>query len=99
MGGGLSKQFVESVSAGRFHVAALGGPLNAATGKAYEGYESTLVHVWGRGQEGQLGLGNCADSATPQLLEALRDRRILQVWPSPLGRAVSSPGAALVHVV
>lgn len=77
--GPLSQHFAESVAAGRYHVAALAGPINAATGKAYEGLESTVVFMWGRGMEGQLGNGSYSNSAVPQLVEDLRDRRISQV--------------------
>ena len=79
MGGELSKHFVESVAAGRHHVAAMAGPLDGATGKAHEGLESTVIFMWGRGREGQLGSGGAADSAAPQLVEELRGRRVLQV--------------------
>ena len=75
----MSQHFAESVAAGRHHVAALAGPINAATGKAYEGLESTVVFMWGRGMEGQLGNGSYSNSAVPQLVEDLRDRRISQV--------------------
>lgn len=75
----MANHFVESVSAGRHHVAALAGPMNLATGKALEGLESTIVFMWGRGQEGQLGHGKNSCSAQPQLVEDLKDRRILQV--------------------
>lgn len=81
MEGTLSRHFAESVSAGRHHAAALAGPMNVATGKAYEGLESTVVFMWGRGQEGQLGHGSYASSSSPQLVEDLRDRRISQAGP------------------
>lgn len=83
VGGPLSSHFAESVSAGRYHAAALAGPMNAATGKAYEGLESTVVYMWGRGLEGQLGNGSYASSSTPQLVEDLQDRRISQVLTNP----------------
>lgn len=81
VGGKLSGQFVESVSAGRNHVAALAGPLNTGTGQAHEGLESTMIFVWGRGGDGQLGLGRCKDSSAPQLVEELNGRKIIQVAP------------------
>lgn len=75
----LSQHFVHSVSAGRNHAAALGGPLNTATGKAAEGSENTVILTWGRGRDGQLGCGLAADSAAPRIVEELRGRRVLQV--------------------
>ena len=71
---------MESLSAGRHHVAALAGPLNQSTGKAHEGYKNTMIFVWGKGEEGQLGLGNCKDAVMPQLVEELNGRRIIQVF-------------------
>ena len=77
--GKLAGNFVESVSAGRHHISALAGPCNPATGKAQEGLESTMIFVWGQGEDGQLGAGRCKDSATPLLVEELKGRKIIQV--------------------
>ena len=40
---------------------------------------ATLLWMWGRGREGQLGADSLADSALPCLVPALRTRQVLQV--------------------
>lgn len=47
------------------------------------------IFVWGRGQEGQLGLGAVGDSATPVSVPALRSRHIVQVTQHPCREGLS----------
>ncbi|XVF20467.1 hypothetical protein REPUB_Repub12eG0002800 [Reevesia pubescens] len=60
--GKLKKEFVREISSGSYHIAVLtlGG----------------RVYTWGRGTNGQLGLGNVEDRNTPTLVELLRDRQV-----------------------
>ena len=37
------------------------------------------VYSWGRGEDGQLGLGDTSDQHRPVLIEALAERRIVQI--------------------
>ncbi|DAZ94414.1 TPA: hypothetical protein N0F65_003443 [Lagenidium giganteum] len=37
------------------------------------------VYSWGRGEDGQLGLGDTSDQHRPVLIEALQERRIVQI--------------------
>ncbi|KAJ6707343.1 F12P19.9 PROTEIN [Salix viminalis] len=57
----LKEEFVKEISTGSYHVAVLtsGGS----------------VYTWGKGTNGQLGLGNVEDKNVPTLVEALRDRQ------------------------
>ncbi|BDA49523.1 probable E3 ubiquitin-protein ligase HERC2 at N-terminal half [Coccomyxa sp. Obi] len=71
--------FVERVAVGMQHVAALAGPLDGQTGRAEEGEERSVIFMWGRGREGQLGGGLHADNATPSAVDELRGRHVLQV--------------------
>ncbi|OAY66174.1 Ultraviolet-B receptor UVR8 [Ananas comosus] len=56
----LKTEFVKEISSGSFHVAVL-----TTKGK---------VFTWGKGLDGQLGLGDCIDRNSPALVEALEDR-------------------------
>ncbi|KAE8654789.1 putative coatomer delta subunit [Hibiscus syriacus] len=60
--GKLKHEFVKEISSGSYHVAVLtlGGS----------------VYTWGRGSNGQLGLGNTEDRNTPSFVELLRGRQI-----------------------
>ena len=44
---------------------------------------ATLLWMWGRGREGQLGQDSLADSALPCLVPALRMRQVLQASRPP----------------
>jgi hypothetical protein len=44
-----------------------------------EGEECSVIYTWGRGREGQLGVGMHADSAVPAAVDELRGRHVLQV--------------------
>ncbi|KAK9818108.1 hypothetical protein WJX72_007263 [[Myrmecia] bisecta] len=79
VGGALSGFFVERVSVGMQHVAALAGPCDKHTGKAQEGAECSVIFMWGRGREGQLGSNSHHDSIGPKIVEELRGRPVLQV--------------------
>ena len=46
---------------------------------AQEGEECSVIFTWGRGREGQLGLGMHIDSAIPAAVDELRGRHVLQV--------------------
>ncbi|KAG8659812.1 hypothetical protein MANES_02G081100v8 [Manihot esculenta] len=60
--GNLKEEFVKEISSGSYHVAALtsGGS----------------VYTWGKGTNGQLGLGNTEDRNSPTFVEALRNRQV-----------------------
>ncbi|KAJ6369515.1 hypothetical protein OIU76_027863 [Salix suchowensis] len=63
--GKLKEEFVKEISSGSYHVAALtsGGSL----------------YTWGKGKNGQLGLGNVEDRNVPTLVEALRDMQVQSI--------------------
>ncbi|XP_062107676.1 PH, RCC1 and FYVE domains-containing protein 1 isoform X2 [Humulus lupulus] len=60
--GKLKEEFIKKIASGSYHVAAL-----TTTGRVYS---------WGKGANGQLGLGDGEDRNTPTLVEALEDRQI-----------------------
>lgn len=60
--GKLKDEYVTEISAGSYHIAAL-----TTTGN---------VFTWGKGANGQLGLGDTRDRNTPTLVEFLRDRKV-----------------------
>ncbi|AQK54312.1 Putative regulator of chromosome condensation (RCC1) family protein [Zea mays] len=60
--GPLKTEFVKDISCGSSHVAVL-----AMNGK---------VFTWGKGTEGQLGLGDYVDRSSPTLVEALEDKQV-----------------------
>ncbi|KAF2290520.1 hypothetical protein GH714_014237 [Hevea brasiliensis] len=63
--GKLKGDFVKEISSGSYHVAALtsGGS----------------VYTWGKGKNGQLGLGNTEDRNSPTFVEDLRNRQVESV--------------------
>ncbi|KAK8492996.1 hypothetical protein V6N12_037524 [Hibiscus sabdariffa] len=63
--GKLSKSFVEEISCGAYHVAAL--------------TSRTEVYTWGKGANGRLGHGDVDDRNTPTLLEALKDKQVKSI--------------------
>ncbi|KAL1365428.1 hypothetical protein HN51_013456 [Arachis hypogaea] len=60
--GQLKQEFVKVISAGSYHVAVL--------------TSAGSVYTWGKGENGQLGLGDAEDRYTPSFVEALRDRQV-----------------------
>lgn len=60
--GPLKTEFVKDISCGSSHVAVL-----TMNGK---------VFTWGKGTEGQLGLGDYVDRSCPTLVEALEDKQV-----------------------
>ncbi|TVU28016.1 hypothetical protein EJB05_19523 [Eragrostis curvula] len=60
--GPLKTEFVKEISCGTSHVAVL-----TMSGK---------VFTWGKGTEGQLGLGDYVDKSSPTLVEALEDKQV-----------------------
>ncbi|XP_015579305.1 PH, RCC1 and FYVE domains-containing protein 1 isoform X1 [Ricinus communis] len=60
--GKLKEEFVKEISSGSYHVAVLTSGGN--------------VYTWGKGGNGQLGLGNIEDRNSPTYVEALRDREV-----------------------
>ncbi|XP_050229612.1 PH, RCC1 and FYVE domains-containing protein 1 isoform X2 [Mercurialis annua] len=60
--GKLKEEFAKEISSGSYHVAVLTSVGN--------------VYTWGKGANGQLGLGNVEDRNTPTFVEALRDRKV-----------------------
>ncbi|KAK2986864.1 hypothetical protein RJ640_009598, partial [Escallonia rubra] len=60
--GMLKNEFVREISSGSYHNAALTSKGN--------------VYTWGKGANGQLGLGDADDRNSPTLVEALRDRQV-----------------------
>ncbi|KAJ7960034.1 Regulator of chromosome condensation (RCC1) family with FYVE zinc finger domain-containing protein [Quillaja saponaria] len=60
--GKLKEEFVKEIASGSFHVAVV-----TSMGSVY---------TWGRGTNGQLGLGDTKDRSMPTLVEALQDRQV-----------------------
>ncbi|XP_023763599.1 PH, RCC1 and FYVE domains-containing protein 1 isoform X1 [Lactuca sativa] len=60
--GKLKFEFVREIATGSYHVAVL-------TSKG-------SVYTWGKGANGQLGLGDTEDRSSPTLVEALRNRQV-----------------------
>nr|XP_016447123.1 PREDICTED: uncharacterized protein LOC107772149 isoform X2 [Nicotiana tabacum] len=60
--GKLREEFVTEISSGSYHVAVL-----TSRGSVY---------TWGKGANGQLGLGDTKDRSWPTLVEALRERQV-----------------------
>ncbi|XP_044334280.1 PH, RCC1 and FYVE domains-containing protein 1 isoform X2 [Triticum aestivum] len=65
VGGILKNEFVTEISSGSSHVAAL-----TMNGK---------VFTWGKGADGQLGLGDYANRSSPTLVEALEGRQVQSI--------------------
>uniref|UniRef100_A0A0D9VJL2 FYVE-type domain-containing protein n=1 Tax=Leersia perrieri TaxID=77586 RepID=A0A0D9VJL2_9ORYZ len=63
--GPLKTEFVREISSGSSHVAVL-----TMNGK---------VFTWGKGTEGQLGLGDYVDRTSPTLVEALEDKQVQSI--------------------
>ncbi|GMI80334.1 hypothetical protein like AT5G19420 [Hibiscus trionum] len=63
--GKLTKNFVEEIACGAYHVAVL-------TSK-------TEVYTWGKGANGRLGHGDTDDRSSPFLVEALKDKQVKSV--------------------
>ncbi|XP_062222418.1 PH, RCC1 and FYVE domains-containing protein 1-like isoform X2 [Phragmites australis] len=63
--GPLKTEFIKEISSGSSHVAVL-----TMDGK---------VFTWGKGTEGQLGLGDCVDKSSPTLVEALEDKQVERI--------------------
>ncbi|KVI03040.1 Brevis radix-like domain-containing protein [Cynara cardunculus var. scolymus] len=76
--GKLKFEFVKEIASGSYHVAVLTSKGN--------------VYTWGKGANGQLGLGDTEDRTSPTLVESLRHR---QVWAISCGS--SSTAAICAH--
>ncbi|XP_058179694.1 PH, RCC1 and FYVE domains-containing protein 1 [Rhododendron vialii] len=63
--GKIKNEFVREISCGSYHISAL--------------TSSGGVYTWGKGLNGQLGLGDTEDRNSPTLVEALRDRKVESV--------------------
>ncbi|CAK9169798.1 unnamed protein product [Ilex paraguariensis] len=63
--GKLKHEFVREISSGSYHIAALTAKGN--------------VYTWGKGANGQLGLGDTVDKNSPTLVEALTGRQVENV--------------------
>ncbi|KAG2324358.1 hypothetical protein Bca4012_038874 [Brassica carinata] len=61
----LASEFVEEISCGAYHVAAL--------------TSRNEVYTWGKGANGRLGHGDLEDRKVPTLVEALKDRHVKYV--------------------
>uniref|UniRef100_A0A2N9EHD6 FYVE-type domain-containing protein n=1 Tax=Fagus sylvatica TaxID=28930 RepID=A0A2N9EHD6_FAGSY len=60
--GKLKEEFIKDISSGSYHIAVL--------------TSSGSVYTWGKGANGQLGLGDIEDRNSPTLVETLRDRQV-----------------------
>ncbi|KAI4307707.1 hypothetical protein L6164_030865 [Bauhinia variegata] len=58
----LKQEFVKRISSGSYHVSVL--------------TSAGSVYTWGKGANGQLGLGDTEDRSSPSFVEALRDRQV-----------------------
>lgn len=67
--GQLKQEYVKMISCGSYHVAVL-----TSSGNMY---------TWGKGENGQLGLGDTEDRYTPCFVEALRDRKVDTITCGP----------------
>lgn len=63
--GKLTKNFVEEITCGAYHVAVL--------------TSRTEVYSWGKGANGRLGHGDTEDRSTPTLIEALKDKQVKSI--------------------
>ncbi|OAY36220.1 PH, RCC1 and FYVE domains-containing protein 1 isoform X2 [Manihot esculenta] len=63
--GKLTKNFVEELACGAYHVAVL--------------TSRTEVYTWGKGANGRLGHGDTDDRNSPTIVEALRDKQVKSV--------------------
>ncbi|XP_024021109.1 PH, RCC1 and FYVE domains-containing protein 1 isoform X2 [Morus notabilis] len=60
--GKLTRNFVEEIACGAYHVAVL--------------TSRTEVYTWGKGANGRLGHGDTEDRTSPTLVEALKDKQV-----------------------
>ncbi|XP_061350338.1 PH, RCC1 and FYVE domains-containing protein 1 [Gastrolobium bilobum] len=67
--GQLKQEFVKAISCGSYHVAVL--------------TSTRSVYTWGKGENGQLGLGDTEDRYTPSFVETLRDRQVDTITCGP----------------
>ncbi|KAJ1388172.1 Zinc finger, FYVE/PHD-type [Sesbania bispinosa] len=67
--GQLKQEFVKVISSGSYHVAVL--------------TSAGSVYTWGKGENGQLGLGDTEDRHIPCFVEALRDRQVDTITCGP----------------
>ena len=67
--GQLKQEFVKVIASGSYHVAVL--------------TSAGSVYTWGKGENGQLGLGDTEDRYTPSFVEALRDRQVDTITCGP----------------
>ena len=67
---------------GMQHVAAQASPIDRKTGLPQLGSEFCGLFMWGRGREGQLGVGTHQDNSVPKMVDELKGRRVLQVCAS-----------------
>lgn len=82
-----SSSYASSSSRHPWHAAAAagGGGITTATttgitaGTAAAATEDNLLFVWGRGEDGQCGLGDTNDQFEPAFVDALRNVSVLQV--------------------
>ncbi|XP_022764769.1 PH, RCC1 and FYVE domains-containing protein 1-like isoform X2 [Durio zibethinus] len=63
--GKLTKNFVEEIACGAYHVAVL--------------TSRTEVYTWGKGANGRLGHGDTDDRSSPCLVEALKDKQVKSI--------------------
>ncbi|KAF5733632.1 putative Ran GTPase binding protein [Tripterygium wilfordii] len=63
--GKLMKNFVEEISCGDYHVAAL--------------TSRTEVYTWGKGANGRLGHGDTDDQNSPLMVDALKDKQVKSI--------------------
>ncbi|XP_047312127.1 PH, RCC1 and FYVE domains-containing protein 1 [Impatiens glandulifera] len=63
--GKLKKEFVSMISSGSYHVAVL--------------TSNGCVYTWGKGEKGQLGLGDTENRSSPTLVESLRGKVVERV--------------------
>ncbi|KAJ4720293.1 Regulator of chromosome condensation (RCC1) family with FYVE zinc finger domain [Melia azedarach] len=63
--GKLTKNFVEEIACGAYHIAVL--------------TSRTEVYTWGKGANGRLGHGDTDDRNSPSLVEALKDKQVKSI--------------------
>lgn len=73
---------------GMQHVAAQATLIDKKTGLPQLGSEFCGLFMWGRGREGQLGVGTHQDNSVPKMVDELKGRRVLKVSLSDSLQAV-----------
>ncbi|KAL9674843.1 hypothetical protein QQ045_003042 [Rhodiola kirilowii] len=63
--GSLSKEYIEEIACGSYHVAVL--------------TSRTEVYTWGKGANGRLGHGDTDDRNSPTLVDALKDKQVKSI--------------------